>query len=317
MRAPALALPLLLLVATTGFAKDIAGSRDHPSVGRYAGSEITQFKSSDFDEARLLSKPLNLKRDGDKLTADNSLALEGKVMRIRYDAPKERSSLEIARNYEESLKAKGFEIIFNCANEACLSGDTSFYRISGLVDDDRVNYRYAKGARYLLGKLARPQGDVYAGVMVGESSTQPIVKVTTVELKPIETGKIAFIDAGAMEKSISATGRVALYGIQFDYDKADLKPESGPTLAEIAKFMKANPSVSLIVTGHADNQGAFDYNVDLSRRRAASVAAHLTRSGGIAATRLTPFGVGMASPIAANEDEAGRAKNRRVELVKR
>ena len=316
MRALAFALPLLMLAATAAPAKDIAGSRDHPLVGRYTGSEISQYRSSDFDEVRLLNRALDLKRDGEKLTAENSIALEGKVVRIRYDAPKDRSSLEILKNYEESLKARGFEIVFTCGNETCLSGDNSFYRLSAVFDDGAVNYRYAKGARYVLAKLARPQGDVYAGVLVGDG-TAPIVKVTAVEIKPIESGRIAFIDAGAMEKSIAATGRVALYGIQFDTDKAEIKPESGPTLAEISKFMKASPSVSLIVTGHADNQGAFDYNVDLSRRRAAAVVAHLVRTGGIAQTRLTPFGAGMAAPVAANEDEAGRAKNRRVELVKR
>jgi OOP family OmpA-OmpF porin len=214
------------------------------------------------------------------------------------------------------LKAKGFEIVFSCGNEACLSGDNSFYRLSATVDDNQVNYRYAKGVRYLLARLSRPQGDVFAGVMVGDSST-PIVKVTAVELKPIEMGKIAFIDASAMEKAIAASGRVALYGIQFDTDKTDIKPESAPTLAEIAKFLKASPSISLIVTGHTDNQGAFDYNVDLSRRRAAAVIAHLVKNGGVAQARLTPFGAGMAAPVAVNDDEAGRAKNRRVELVKR
>lgn len=73
----------------------------------------------------------------------------------------------------------------------------------------------------------------------------------------------------------------------------------------------------MVVAGHTDAKGAFDYNVDLSRRRAGAVVADLTARYGIAADRLVPFGAGMAAPIASNDDETGRAKNRRVELVKR
>lgn len=297
-------------------AKDIAGSKDHPLVGRYTGSEIQSFKMSDFDEQRLLNKPLDVRAVGEKLSDDNSLALEGKVFRIRYLAPKDRSGLEIFRNYESSLAAKGFQTVFTCSNQQCTGGVDSFYRLGSALDDVGANFRYQKSVRYLLGKLTRPEGDVYAAVLVGEAS-EPVVRVTVVEMKPMQDGRITFIDASAMEKAIGVAGRVALYGIQFDYDKADIKPESKPTLDEIVKFLRANPRISIIVAGHTDNQGAFEYNIDLSRRRAAAVVTALVRQGGISPERLTAFGAGMAAPMAINDDEAGRAKNRRVELVKR
>ena len=297
-------------------AKDVAGSKDHPMVGRYVGAEITQFKSADFDEVRLAKAPLDLKADGEKLTDGNSLRLEGKVLRIRYDAPKDRSSLEVMRNYEESLAAKGFETVFACADGDCFKGRESSFRFAFVGDDGQINYRYDKGVRYRLVHLARPTGDVWAAVIVG-GDVGPVVRVIAVDVKPMQGGQIAVVDAGAMAQAIAATGRVALYGIQFDFDKAEIKPESRPTLDEIGKFLKADPSISVVVTGHTDAKGAFDYNVDLSRRRAAAVVADLTGRYGIAHDRLTPFGAGMASPIASNDDETGRAKNRRVELVKR
>lgn len=297
-------------------AKDIAGSRDHPMVGRYVGSEVTQFKSADFDEVRLLEAPLDLETDGEKLTEGNSLRLEGKVLRIRYDAPKDRSSLEVMRNYEESLAAKGFETVFACADAGCFKTRKSSFRFAFVGDDGQINYRFDKGVRYRLVHLARPTGDVWAAVIVA-GDVGPMVRVIAVDVKPMQAGQIAFLDAGAMAQAIAAGGRVALYGIQFDFDKAEIKPESRPTLDEIGKFLKAEPSLSVVVTGHTDAKGAFDYNVDLSRRRAAAVVADLTTRYGIAADRLTPFGAGMASPIAGNDDETGRAKNRRVELVKR
>lgn len=309
---------MIAALAATVFsatAKDVAGSKDHPLVGRYEGSEIQFYKQSEFDSQRLLDRALDFKQS-EVLSAANSQELEGKVFRIRYQVPKDRSGLEVFRNYEASLKSKGFEPVFTCANEQCINGSTSFFRFGSAVDEGGQNFRYQKSVRYVLAKLARPQGDVFAAVLVGETN-EPVVRVTVVEMKPIETDKIAFVDASAMEKSIAALGHVTLYGVLFDTDKAEIKPESKPTLDEIAKFMKANPAINLIVAGHTDNQGAFDYNVDLSRRRASAVVQALVGARGVAASRLVPFGAGMAAPVAPNDAEAGRAKNRRVELVKR
>lgn len=305
------------VIASTAFAKDIAGSRDHPLVGRYAGSEIFTYKTEDFREQHFLNSALDIKATGEALTDANSLKVEGKVTDIRYNAPKDRSSLEIMRNYEESLKSKGFETIYSCANETCFKGKTSTFRIAFAAGDALTSSRYDDGVRYLLAKASKPEGETYAAIFLGDNKMGPLVHVIVADVKPMEGGQIAFVDAGAMAKSISASGHVTLYGIQFDFDKADIKPESRPTLEEIAKFLKANADVALVVTGHTDAKGGFDYNVDLSKRRAQAVAADLAQRYGIAAARLTPFGAGMAAPIATNDDDAGRAKNRRVELVKR
>lgn len=85
---------------------------------------------------------------------------------------------------------------------------------------------------------------------------------------------------------------------------------------EIAKLLKADAKLKLYVVGHTDNAGTFDYNLRLSKDRAAAVVTALTAKHGIAAARLLPFGAGPAAPVASNDAEAGRAKNRRVELVK-
>ncbi len=141
-----------------------------------------------------------------------------------------------------------------------------------------------------------------------------IAVVDILEAKEREK-KMVTVDAGAMAKAIESSGRVALYGIYFDFNKADLKPESNATLQEMAELLKETPSRKLLVVGHTDNVGTFAFNMDLSQRRAAAVVAALTTRFGIAKERLTPVGVSFASPVASNGDEAGRAKNRRVELV--
>jgi OOP family OmpA-OmpF porin len=125
------------------------------------------------------------------------------------------------------------------------------------------------------------------------------------------------LSADQIRQSIAETGKVAFYGIHFDTGKAVLKPESEPTLAQMAKFLKANGSTRVYVVGHTDDQGGLEHNQKLSRDRAAAVVAALTGSHGIARDRLLADGVGPLAPVARNDNEAGRAKNRRVEMVLR
>lgn len=141
-----------------------------------------------------------------------------------------------------------------------------------------------------------------------------IVQVNTVRAAEMDK-KMVVVKADQMENSIQSGGRVTLYGILFDFNKADVKPESAPTLAEIAKLLQSEPELKLLVAGHTDNVGGFEFR-DLSTRRAKAVVTELTGKYGIPAERLFPFGVSFASPLAPNETEEGRAKNRRVELVK-
>ena len=107
----------------------------------------------------------------------------------------------------------------------------------------------------------------------------------------------------------------ALYGIRFHHDSAAIRSESAEAIAEIAKYLRAHPDVRLYVVGHTDGTGAYEYNLDLSRRRAQAVVRELTSRHGIAAGRLKPVGVGPGAPVAPNSTEEGRARNRRVELV--
>ena len=136
-----------------------------------------------------------------------------------------------------------------------------------------------------------------------------------VETKEMQTGKIIFLNASQMDQAISETGKVALYGILFDLDKDTLKPDSKPTLDEIAKLMREKPDLKLKIVGHTDNQGTAAYNLDLSQRRAVSVVASLTGAYGIVPDRLSSEGAGLTQPVAPNDTEDGRAKNRRVELI--
>lgn len=305
-------------------AADVEGSSDHPLVGRYEGSEIVGYEVTDYDEAALLEGPFSpLSTTG----GTGFKTIEGKITLIYYTLPQGRSTLEVLRNYEASLKSKGFAIAFTCAtsNGSCFEsgqpeagyllgeavGDP--LRVPKLVDDYVHNW-FQEGGRYLLGRLDRPEGAVYAALYFGESNRGTAAVVRVVETKEMETDKIQFVTASQMASQIETTGKVALYGILFDFDKDVIKPESKPTLDEIAFLLSARPELRLNIVGHTDNQGSADYNLDLSQRRAASVAAALAAQYGVAPDRLAAGGAGMTQPVDTNDTEEGRAKNRRVEL---
>ena len=123
-------------------------------------------------------------------------------------------------------------------------------------------------------------------------------------------------NAEVFSNDLASTGHAAVYGIYFDTGKADLKPESAQAIGEIAKLLAADPALKVYVVGHTDNVGTLESNMRLSQERADAVVQALVRTHGVAATRLKSFGAGPYSPVASNDAEAGRAKNRRVELVK-
>jgi OOP family OmpA-OmpF porin len=113
---------------------------------------------------------------------------------------------------------------------------------------------------------------------------------------------------------LESSGKVDLYGIYFDTDKATLKPESEGTLQQVLALLKSKPELRLQIAGHTDSQAGDDYNLDLSHRRAQTVAAWLVAKG-IQAPRLQAKGLGETQPVADNDSSAGRALNRRVEIL--
>lgn len=315
-------IPLVLLLAVLpASAQDMAGAEDHPLVGRYEGSTIENYKHSDYDEIGLLKAPYTWASDSGRGDGPEWLTVEGEITRIRYAAPEGRSSLEIYRNYESSLKANGFEVLFSCVDQACFNGKMNDpYLLGGLLDgmDAGSDTYYFDKLRYLLAKTGKPEGEVYVSLAVGEAnnSKQHHAMVEVVETKSMDAGKIRLPSADEMAKAIASDGRIALYGILFDFDQAEIKPESKPQLDEIGELLRDDPTLKLNVIGHTDNQGGSDYNLALSRRRAEAVVTALTGDYGIATERLLAQGMGSGEPVASNDDEAGRAKNRRVELAK-
>ena len=296
----ALVLGGVSFIAAQG--NDAPGSKDHPLISRYPGSAISEYGQKDFDEYEL---GLSEVADGKYGKAQH---LEGKVTEIYYVLPEGKSALEIFRNYELGLKNGGFRELFTCA-KTCGGSPPS----GASLDDAFGNY--GEDTRYLAAKLGRAEGDVYVALWVYDSGFDIKTFLTVVEAKPMETGLVT-VNAAALASDITRTGHASVYGIYFDSGKADVKPESDAALEEIAKLLQQDPSLKLYVVGHTDNVGTLANNMDLSRRRATAVTQALVTKHGVVAARLSPQGDGPTAPVASNDSEEGRAKNRRVELVK-
>lgn len=209
--------------------------------------------------------------------------VEGELTFVQYTIDKredERSGLEIIRNYENALK-----------------------KIGGKIQGSHPE-RWVNGTVTVDGK------EVWAQAEKGNG------KIWIRIVKQTEMEQIIVADAASFSNDLDRTGHVAVEGIYFDTASATLKAESAPALTEIAKLLKADPALKLFVVGHTDTVGSVDANLKLSQDRAAAVIKALVDKHGVTAARLRPFGNGPFAPVASNAAEAGRAKNRRVELVK-
>jgi len=299
-----------------------SGAKDHPLLSRFPGAKIVGYEAKAFDGVALAAG----KRANGKF--EKTVPLEGKYTRIAYNFPKERSALEVMRNYQAALEKAGMKVVFSCAKETCGDGfgesvsDTlardNFIRDRAAWYDPFIDGR--DDARYLLAAGVSSTGvpvhvAVYVAAPAGESNGGIYLQI--VEGKPMEGGKVsANLNAADMAKGIASEGKVAVYGVYFDTDKSDVKPESKAALAEMAKLLQQNPQLKVYIVGHTDSQGQLAHNLDLSQRRAEAVAKALAADYKIDPKRLSAKGMASYAPVASNDSDAGREKNRRVELVK-
>jgi outer membrane protein OmpA-like peptidoglycan-associated protein len=342
-----------LLLASNAFGDatiptaDKKGARDSPLLKRYEGSHIVAHELKSFDEISFPLSPLEEvegKRDKHNnryFEPKEKKALEGARTRLVYLIPENRSPLEVLRNYQEEIRSRGGRILYECKDAEC-GGDSGRSSSGGggemslamfLFPQERItDPAFSNGhcamterivdQRYAVVELPAEQAHVSiltytlkAGSFCKAFAERTIAVVDILESKDREQNMVT-VKAEEMASRLTTAGSVALYGIHFDFNKADVKPESEPTLQEIAKLLKADSSLKLLVVGHTDNVGLFTSNMTLSQRRADAVVTALASRHGVDKSRLTPVGVSFACPVAPNTTDEGRARNRRVELVK-
>ena len=313
-----------MVAATVAHAQDVPDSKDPAGMKRYEGSELIGYRAPQFDEYLL---PLGSPTSMSPPAYEKSKPIEGLVSYYTYLAPQGRTPAELFRNYKDEFQRLGILPLYEkAAGQRGWFGPT-FDKIAEDCGISQIlGYNEAE-ERMLVGKSKDADPSYYVAFVTAYKDGviperlegkvekgRTLVQLVVVTPRQMEK-KMAFVNADEMKQAIQESGKVALYGVYFETDKDVVKAESQPTLEEIAKLLKNNPSMRLRVVGHTDNQGKAEYNLDLSQRRAAGVLRELTSKYGIAADRLNAFGCGLYAPVASNSSEEGRAKNRRVELV--
>lgn len=281
-----------------------------PAVDAPPGARVVASQHQDFATYPLITDRI-AQRGGIKGNISATRTVEGALAQVTYALAD--VGLEKANNYyTQRLGRAGFDILYECDGADC--GPTFERASPGYRVDSRRFRANPDDQHYLAARKADSSGDVYAGVQITATNTGVSVQVDTLRVKPREIGAIS-VNAAQMANDLDTKGRVALYGIFFSTDSTKVKAESRPTLSEIAKLMAERNKLRLLVIGHTDSSGSFDYNIDLSQRRAAAVVTALVDRYGVARDRLKPWGVGYAVPRASNNSDVGMAQNRRVELV--
>ena len=251
---------------------------DSPVLSRLSGCWIDSCDSSEFDEGEFETSAAT-----DEEEAKVQL-VEGRKSVVVYNCPGRISTLQVIRNAEAALKKSGF---------------TSVYSGRGAHSDRAATLR---------------KGNVWASIQSSEVAGD----ITDYQVVILEAGEMEqemVADATAWADEIARSGRVAVYGILFDIGKATIQPAGEPVLQEIVTLLESDPELRLRVEGHTDIVGGAAANKALSEQRANAVVAWLTGNGS-SAPGWPPRAAARRAPVADNATEEGRAKNRRVELVK-
>jgi outer membrane protein OmpA-like peptidoglycan-associated protein len=280
---------------------------DFPYLSHLPTYDLTDSNDRQFDEFSFFN-------------GKEMVTVEGKFFSKRYSLKQgatPASPLQITRNYANAVKAAGGEVLYE--------GTADVEGIKDKNGDRMASLKLAKDGKEIWGEVlpfnlgnaydlhAIEKGEMKQEVAKAEAKPEPPkpeVKPEPVKVEPKED-----ISKRDLAKEIKTQGYATIY-INFDVDKATIKPESQPALDYVAQMLKDNPDLNLTIAGHTDSTGTWAHNKTLSENRARAVLEALV-SRGIAAGRLASVGYGQDKPIADNATEEGRAKNRRVELIKR
>ena len=236
----------------------------------------TRLNSCDDKEYDEAEVPVRLDAEKNEVTEK----LGGHVQIYDYNQPEHASEIQISRNIENALSKAGYKILVgNKTGATCCD-------------------------------VTAQSKNLYVAAQVSGGG----INVRIIEVKPMEQ-KMDAPDASAMLEELNKSGHVAVYGINFDTGKSNLKDDSESVLTEVAKLLTDNADLKLRVEGHTDNQGKSKENLALSKKRAQAVKDWLVKKG-VEAARLTTEGFGDQKPVGDNKTDEGKAKNRRVELVK-
>jgi len=321
-----------------------AGTASAQSLRPPVGAELVVEVQRRHDRYDLPTGPLD--------RAGGLLGLEGRVGWWAHVIDDDRASTaSVLAHYRAALDRAGYETLLDCRDEACGGVDFRFHaalmpapemlldsadfgqlsarrlgalpdyvsvlasRVLGRVHIQTVRVTPTTGAapRGTV-RGAGPEADAGAGAAPQSGArTDPAASPSPA---PERENGAAPTAPGTLIQRLLRDGHAAVRGVDFATGGATLTPQSQPAIRDLAQALLAEPALEIIIVGHSDNAGALEPNLALSRRRARAVREALIAEG-VAPDRVAADGVGFLAPVTANSTEAGRARNRRVEIVLR
>ncbi len=311
-------------------AGDIPGSHDPAFLKRYDRSSIVAYLTRPYDSYNIAApNPKNP-------SAWGFAPAEGQITRIIYHVPDGHTVLELLRNYEHALADASLTQTAEYPPTSNRDFAYAVYHQAWQVQSGADGLWPQWGDAWLQMAYVTATGtaagqDVKVAVWVGSvnkpydinfghgpihlTTDSPVVVVDVVANKSVDINMVT-VKASDIADALATKGTFDLYGILFDVDKTDIKPESVKSLDEVASLLKIDRSLKLEISGHTDNTGDKAHNLKLSEGRAQAVVDVLTKNYAIDPARLAAKGYGDTMPVAPNDSDANKAKNRRVELKK-
>lgn len=302
-------LAMVLIQPAAAAPKDLA-----LALPALSAAQVVKQKPSDFATYPLIVDSID-QRGGINGNIASTQTAEGELLQTTYRLNSVSNSAQAVLDaITDDLTEAGYKSLYDCDGKAC--GPT-FTQASPGYRQAPDQFNMANTTQYYRAfRKPGALGGRYVAVQVAQAGADAslAIQVDVVQAKPRVVGAIT-VNAAQMAHKLQTQGRVALYGLFFATDSAEIKPASRSTLGEIAKLMKQKPDLKLLVVGHTDNQGTFEYNLKLSKQRAHAVVDALVSKYAIDPQRLKPWGVSYAAPTSSNGNAIGRSHNRRVELV--
>jgi outer membrane protein OmpA-like peptidoglycan-associated protein len=252
--------------------------------------------------------------------------IEGKVNRSAWRVGSSGvTTLQILAPLRDQLLANGYTKVLDCDQTTCGGFDFRFGTEVLPAPEMYVNIRAFRFLTAVKGETAAPSEVVsllvstsgvagYVQVIQAGQIDGRVVRVETQAAVPTAQQSEITIKT-SLDESLLGTGSVVLSGLNFATGTSDLGKGPFPVLKELAAFFTTRDDIQLVLVGHTDSDGALDFNIALSKRRAASVRKRLLEAYGLDGDRITAEGNGYLAPIRSNLESAGRTANRRVEAV--
>ncbi|PLW83484.1 hypothetical protein CWI75_03770 [Kineobactrum sediminis] len=325
-------LPMGGVFAADFSCKDADWASDHAEVPRYADACLIGSTHVGFDAFELQLGKIVRNPDGRGFTAEQTRMVEGAHTRLLYLVPPGPSMLGLVRSYQKALEDRGYKVLYLCREGECSQVSSTLLDKLGWPKERPIPAPSPREEivmnRAFLGTntqnlLVAENADqsIQVSIFIGRASTAvPSIRGGTLALiDVVESGEleVRMIDAEAMDNALTETGRITLENIHFETGSARLTANSDPALQEMARLLAEKAELNVYIVGHTDNVGTVENNLALSRNRAAAVVTALETRFGAVAGRAVAAGVASYAPLASNATEAGRALNRRVELVLR